>query len=498
MKPSEISARILWAIIAGFFLGVFVRSLSDISWPIALFCLFIAAIVCALAYLDAQKRAALIVAAVCMFSLGAGIMRMDLAHLSGDLNLNSHIGEEVTVRGFVVTEPDVREKNVRLIVQATDMIYHISSLSRAIEQKILVIAPLYTEVEYGDEIIAKGTLQLPEKFETSGGREFDYPMYLAKNRILYTLAFAEVEKTGAVKRNPAKSFAFWVKRELLRGLRASVPEPEAGLAAGITLGEKRSLGGGLTAVFQRASLVHIVVLSGYNITVVINAAAQALRWTPRSMRFGASGIVVLFFILMTGGAATAVRAGLMALLAVYARNTGRVFLAARILALVCLAMIMWNPYTLLYDPSFQLSALATLGLILFTSIFAARLQWITEKMGLREIVASTLATQFVVLPLLLYQNGNLSIVALPANLFALIAVPAAMALSTVAAVLGVILGPLAPIVGFPAYLVLAYIIKVAEIFSALPFASVSVPAFSALWVFAAYALLLVGYWYIKK
>src|SRR5690606_22248100 len=109
-----------------------------------------------------------------------------------------------------------------------------------------------------------------------------------------------------------------------------------------------------------------------------------LEFAPRLLRFGVSGLVVAFFILMTGGAATAVRAGLMALLAVYARTSGRTFLALRALGFACLVMVLWNPYTLLFDPSFQLSALATAGLILFTPLFAAHLTWVSPKWGIRE------------------------------------------------------------------------------------------------------------------
>ena len=152
-------------------------------------------------------------------------------------------------------------------------------------------------------------------------------------------------------------------------------------------------------------------------------------------------------------------------------------------------MVLWNPYTLLFDPSFQLSALATLGLIVFTPHVAKVLGFIPARMHLREIAASTLATQLTVLPLLLYQSGTLSLVALPANLLALIAVPPAMALSAFASLAGIIAGTLAPFFAFPAYALLSYIISVAEFFASLPFASITLGAFSAWWLLFAYALI---------
>lgn len=242
----------------------------------------------------------------------------------------------------------------------------------------------------------------------------------------------------------------------------------------------------------------MVVLSGYNITVVINAISYALASLSRVFQFGGSIFVVLFFVLMSGGAASAVRAGAMALVAVLARATGRSYLAGRILGVVAFLMVLWNPYELAFDPSFQLSTLATLGLIAFTPIFAERLTWFTERFGVREIAASTLATQLTVLPLLLYQNGQLSLVALPANLLALLPVPFAMLASFIAAVGGVLFDSYAVPLAYPAYILLAYIIGVAKFFAALPFAAVSVSAFSAWWMFGAYALMFVGFFIFRK
>jgi competence protein ComEC len=345
---------------------------------------------------------------------------------------------------------------------------------------------------------ATGTLRLPEAFDTGEGRSFDYPKYLAKDGIGYQLAFAQIEATGENRGNPVKAAAISVKQAYLRGLGAVLSEPESGLAGGITVGDKRSIGSELSADFQKVSLIHMVVLSGYNITVVINAAARLLAWAPRHVQFGGSGLIVVFFVLMSGGAASATRAGAMALIAMYARVSGRMFIALRALAVVAVAMVAWNPLTLAFDPSFQLSALATFGLILFTPHVAARLKWLTERFGIREIVSSTLGTQLAVLPLLLYQNGNLSIVSLPANLLALLPVPFAMLASFMAAIGGMVFGSLAVPLALPAYMLLAYIIKVAQFFAALPFASVAVPAFSAWWMFASYALLFVGLRVLEK
>ena len=420
---------------------------------------------------------------------------MQLATLSGDPHLTSAIGKHVTIEGVVSEEPDARENATLLSVNASALVVEssasttLSARAIPIHAGILATLPAHARVRYGDRVEISGELQLPAPFDTGDGRSFNYPQYLAAQGIEYQLGFAQVEHIEGNSGNPIKAFVIAIKEKYLAGTRAVLPEPEAALAGGITVGDKRSIGPELSQDFQRDSLVHMIVLSGYNITVVLNAIARILAFAPRSVQFGGSIFVVIFFSLVSGGASSAVRAGLMALVAVLARATHRVYLGERALAAVSLGMILWNPWTLCFDPSFQLSALATLGLILLTPLFADLFSRIPEKFGAREILASTCATQLMVLPFLLYQNGTLSLVALPANLFALIPVPLAMLLSFIAALAGVAFGSFGTIIALPAYAILWYIVSVAHLFASLPFAAVSIPAFSAWWMFGAYTLL---------
>lgn len=488
-------SKILWALVGGFLLGVFVRSFAPLGLSAVAFGLLLAITVLVLGFLDRSRMRVLVVISVALAAFSGGIARMHMAALSGDPLLTGRLDRKVTLEGYVTAEPDVRDTGIRISLHVTRLI--LASSTIPVDAGVLALVPPHADVAYGDNVRAVGTLRLPEAFDTGLGRQFRYPEYLAKDGIGYQLAFAQTEKTGGNEGNFLKAAAIRIKQTYLEGESSVLPEPEAGLAGGITVGDKRSIGKDLTEDFQRVSLIHMVVLSGYNITIVINAISYMLTSLPRFFQFGASGFIVLFFILMSGGAASAVRAGSMALIAVLARATGRSYLAGRILGVVAFLMVLWNPYELAFDPSFQLSTLATLGLISFTPVFAARLTWFTERFGAREIAASTLATQLTVLPLLLYQNGQLSLVALPANLLALLPVPFAMLASFIAAIGGVLFGSYAVPLAFPAYVLLAYIIGIAKFFAALPFAAVSISAFSAWWMFGAYAIMFGGlfvYW----
>ena len=483
-------SNILWAIVGGFLLGVFARSFAPLGLLVVAFVFLLAVTSLVLALLDRNRAQSLIVISVVLVAFSGGLVRMHVATLTGDPVLTERVNSTVTLEGYVTAEPDIRDTGVRISLRVERLV--LASTTIPVDAGVLALVPPHADVAYGDRVRATGTLRLPEAFDTGLGRQFRYPEYLAKDGIGYQLAFAQIQKTEGNEGNFLKAAAIRIKQTYLEGEAAVLPEPEAGLAGGITVGDKRSIGKDLTADFQRVSLIHMVVLSGYNITIVINAIAYMLTSLPRFFQFGASGFIVLFFVLMSGGAASAVRAGAMALIAVLARATGRSYLAGRILGVVAFLMVLWNPYELAFDPSFQLSTLATLGLISFTPMFSQRLTWFTERFGVREIAASTLATQLTVLPLLLYQNGQLSLVALPANLLALLPVPFAMLASFIAAIGGVLFGSYAVPLALPAYVLLAYIIGIAKFFAALPFAAVSISTFSAWWMFGAYTLLFGG------
>lgn len=488
--------RILWALVGGFLIGVFARSVLPLGLSYAALLLLLAAASAGFAFLERSRAGSYLVLAVALVAIAGGIARMNVATLQGDPTLDRYLGKKVAILGVVEAEPDVREAGERIAVRVDRMI--VGSTTISVHAGVLVLAPPHAGARYGDTVRTTGTLRIPEAFETTTGRSFDYSGFLAKDGIGYELAFAQIEPTGENRGNPIVAAAISAKQTYLQGERLALPEPAAGLAGGITVGDKRSIGTDLSKDFQRVSLIHMIVLSGYNITIVMNAVRWMLQLMPRYVQYASVGSAVIFFVLMTGGAASAVRAGAMALIAVLARATGRVFLAARILGVVAFCMVLWNPFTLAFDPSFELSALATLGLIFFTPHFAARLHWLPEKFALREIVASTLATQLFVLPLLLYQNGTLSLVSLPANVLALIPVPWAMFASFVAATGGMLFGSYAVPLAAPAYLLLSYIIAVAQFFAALPFAAVSIPAFGIWWLIAAYALLTAILWLKRK
>ncbi len=389
------------------------------------------------------------------------------------------IGQRANFEGVVVRDPDARDAHTNLTI-GDITITSGGGKEHAAHAQVLLLAPPYPEFAYGDRVRFSGALSLPEPFTSEDGlREFNYPAYLAKDGVGYMMFRPNVEKIGANEGNPILAGLFHVKHASLGVIGRAIPEPAGALAAGLIFGEKRSLGPAWSERFRVVGLTHIVVLSGHNMTLVADGMAALLGIVRFGfygrVAFGALGIVL--FALMTGGGATVVRAAVMALLALLARTTGRTSAFGRMLIVAAGIMVAGNPRILLDDPSFQLSFLASLGLVFAGPLIEHKLIFLKNYPRIRELVVATIATQIFVLPLLLHMTGNLSLVALPANLLALPVVSFAMFLGMATAILGIFGDLPALITAFPAGIFLGWILLVAKYLALLPFAQVTIGLF---------------------
>ena len=425
---------------------------------------------------------------VCAIALALGVFRFTIwAEAPNDPSLEALVGENVVLRGVVVDEPDVREKNTQLYFRIEEIVD--GALRTPAKGTVLLVVGRYPEYQYGDAMEIRGTIKHPEAFSSNDGRIFDYPNYLKAKGITYQIFYPKVAMHGYERGHFIRAKLFEVKHSFLERLSAVLPEPENALAGGILLGGKRSLGEEWTERFRTTGIVHIIVLSGYNMTIVAEwlGAAFLVLGFYGSLSISALGIV--FFALMTGAGATVVRAAIMALLVLLARLTGRTETMGRGLLLAGVLMVAHNPSILAFDPSFQLSFLASLGLVFVAPILRERIRIFRKHLVVEEVVVSTLATQIMVLPLLLCQTGIFSTVALPANLLVLPLIPVTMLFTFATGVLGFVGNIFAFISALPTSALLAWILAVGKYGAALPFAAVHLPPLPGCLVFLAYAAL---------
>lgn len=464
------SQQWLWLAGAGIAAGVALVSFWPLGFGFALFLALLSPAIFLTGLVSGGPRRKQFFAAGFFFVfLALGAARMEWASRSDYRLLTAFVGQEAVFRGTVVDEPDERERSWQLVFKPEGM-----------KSKILVTLPRHQRFAYGDRLTLRGKLILPRPFVAENGRLVDWPAHLAKDDIFYQVfnPKAELISLGGFG---LRRVLFSLKTAWLAQVGRILPEPESSLAGGLIVGARQSLGEEWQRAFRRTGIIHIVVLSGYNVTIVADSIMRMFSFLPRFAGAGLAGSSIVLFALMTGAGPTVVRASIMALLVLTARAGGRLYNIGRALILAGVLMILYNPKSLIFDLGFQLSFLATVGLIYLSPIFEKRLGFLPERFGLRSIVSVTVAAQLFVLPWILYKTGALSLVALPVNLLVLPAVPAAMFFGFLTGALGFIATFLAQPFGYLSFLILAYQFRVVEWFNGFSFAATTLPAFP-LWL----------------
>ncbi|MDQ5883122.1 MAG: competence protein ComEC [Patescibacteria group bacterium] len=472
---------IIFTSIFSFLVGVFVRSFLPVTtvyfWVFGVISFL--ALLCFLFF--RQKKILLVV--ISIFFVFVGVFRFDYKDSREPKNvLDDLVETEVSFTGVVSKEPDRRENNQRLVVRFENL-------------NVLVTTELYPEFLYGDKVFVSGKLQKPKNFKTDIGKEFDYVNYLSKDSIYYSISFAEVSFIDSGYGNSFISFLLKTKSNFLKTIESIIPPPQSSLLGGLLLGTKQSLGEDLQQNFIDTGLVHIVVLSGYNVTIVAEAIMRFLSFLPMTFSIAVGSFSIIFFAIMTGAGATIVRASVMAILALLARGSGNAFNISRALAVAGFLMVLHNPYILYFDLSFQLSFLATIGLIYLSPLFIKYFMWLPKKAGLQEIASATIATQIFVLPFILYKMGTLSIIAPVTNLIVLPFIPATMFFGFLTGIVGLLSPTLAMPFGFISNLLLKFEIFIVETFSKPSFAAVEVRSFSIFLVLVVYLFI---FWVLYK
>lgn len=389
-------------------------------------------------------------------------------------SVSAEKGKKVVVEGTVTADPDRRDTtlHVNVDVESVD--------GKEIHGMLIAFFPTDTKLEYGQHVTVKGTLRLPDPFETDNGGTFDYPHYLQVQGISAMLTTASVSSSTPATFS-IRGLLFEIKHAFDRSLERIFVPPQGALMEGIILGERHGIPDTLNHAFIVASLIHIVVLSGHVFTLITDAVMRVLSFLPKKPRYILAGIFSVLFIMMVGASSVALRAGLMAGIGMLARFYNRSADALRVLAMAIVIMGLWNPPALLWDTSFILSVLATFGLITLSPLIEKWLYWVPQRFELRGIATSTVSVQIFILPMLLHYTGTLSYLALPANIVALPVLPWAMLFGFLAGLFGMLPGVAGLVLAFvPAFLtqlLLRWIIFIAQAVEAIPYSATVVHAF---------------------
>jgi competence protein ComEC len=397
----------------------------------------------------------------------------------------SMIGKKVKIDGLVTEPPDVRLNNQQITFTPNNQ-----------ASNILLSIPITFDITYGDRVEVIGILDTPKNFLTSSGKEFNYERYLANQDIYFSIKNPDIEIISHDNGSIVKSYLYKLRDSFMKNIGAVISPPESDLADGLILGARGGFDNTMRDEFITTGTIHMIALSGYNVTIVAENVMKVFGMVFSETIAIVFGIGVVFlFIVMAGASSTAVRAGIMATIALLGRMTGRKYNAGRALVIAALLMLAYD-IRILSDISFQLSFLATFGVLFVTPLVIPWVVFIPLRFKLRETAATTIAATITVLPLLLYSTGILSLVSFPANMLILPLIPCIMFLSFLVGIVGYLSSGLALVVGYVAHMFLAYILMVIHFFAHVPFASVTIESFPLIITIGLYGLL--GFWVWRK
>lgn len=398
-----------------------------------------------------------------------GIFRLQQAALPDPVvTIADRTGASIRVEGVIDGEVEKRVDHTRVVLD------EVSVADESVEGKLLVRLPLHPEVFYGDTLVFSCALETPEPFEG-----FAYDRYLAVRGIYAVCSFPQYIDIRSSDQWTLVGSVLGIKQVLVGGIEKSVPEPHAAFLTGLLFGGSSSLSSELKDDFASTGTSHILAASGFNVSLF---SLVFLGWVLQT-RVGRKKGLLLTLVLMlvytiTAGATPAViRAVLMGSVVLVQHWINRRAFMLNVLLLTAGLMLAANPLLLLDDIGFQLSFAATAAVVTLTESISTRLSFLPKRIGIREALAGSLAAILVTTPILLWQFGEISLMAPIANLLVLPLVPFAMVATIAVIVAGLVSSTFATVVALPAWALSSVMLWIIRVLSAVDFALVE-PVYS--------------------
>lgn len=434
----------------------------------------------------------------CILFFGAGIFWQKIAEfkvLNSELKGFNDKNEKIILIGIINNEPEIKEKIIKLQIENLKLKFN--EEWKEVSGKTLVTTTRYPEYQYGDKLKIVGKLETPPIFES-----FNYRDYLKKEGIYSVMNWPEIESVGSGFGNPIFNLLFSFKNKLKETAQKFIPPPQEGFLEALLFGDEENISNEWKNKLNFTGTRHIAAVSGMNITIIsaliLNFLLVLGFW--RSQAFYFSIVLLVFYILMIGAPASAVRAGIMGGLFLTAQHFGRLSAASRALVFAATIMLFLNPLLLRLDVGFQLSFLAIVGMISFSSIFSEFFKKIPvlKFFPLRTTLSATLSAQVFTLPILIYNFGYLPLISPITNILIVPFLAPITILIFIFSLTGTIFYPLGYIFSFPTWFFLTYLTKIIDIFSKFPLASIKIENISFMFLIIVYLVLGITVWKLQK
>ncbi len=422
----------------------------------------------------------------CILFLVLGIWRHQeaqskIVNFGPSLSELNNSNREVVLTGVISSEPAIGENTLKLRVKT-----------------VLITVGRFPEYKYGDKLEIVGLLKTPSE-DING---FNYRNYLQKEEIYSIMDFPKIELLGRGFGNPVMSMLFSFKNKFKEVARTFVSPPQEGILEALIFGEEENISQEWKDKLNLTATRHITAVSGMNITIIASLILSFILslgfW--RRQAFYLTIFLLVLFILMIGLPASAVRAGIMAVIFMTAQYFGRLSAASRAVTFAAVLMLFLNPLLLKFDIGFQLSFLAVLGMIYLQPFFSNLLKKIPNPgvFPLRATLSATISAQVFTLPILIYNFGRVSLISPFTNVLIVPFLGPITVLIFIFGLAGMIFWGFGLILSWPVWLFLSYIVKIIDWSSRIPWASVFFREIHWIWLITFYLILGFMIWRLQE
>ena len=213
---------------------------------------------------------------------------------------------------------------------------------------------------------------------------------------------------------------FWMKSRaaLMEKADNVLPPSESAIFNAMVFGYEEKISEDLKIAFNNTGTRHVLAISGMNISIIammlMSFGLATGMWRKHAFWFAVAGVIS--FIFLVGSPPSAVRAGIMGIILLWAKNRGRLAKEWRPVVIAGFFMTALNPTLLVFNIGFQLSFLAVLGIIFFKGFWDRVFKWFPIKF-IRDLLSLSMSAQITTLPVLVYNFGTVSLISPIANVF---------------------------------------------------------------------------------
>ena len=276
--------------------------------------------------------------------------------------------------------------------------------------------------EKGEVILLNTKIETLKNFNNN----FDYVSYLNSKNIFLSLNSYNFENRWKNEITYFEKTVWAVRSEMLQVIKKIYPEDEAVFLGWILIGARENIPDELSSAFNNSWLTHLIAVSGYNITIIIVFLSYVLAVFPKILRIIAITSFIVFYASVVWDSAAVIRASLMWLIWYYVLMSGRIGNSLAIILCTWMIMLIINPFLLNYDIGFQLSFLAVFGLLYTQWFFKKIFFFLPKKFAIQESFVLTLSAFVFTIPIMMFNFGQVSILAPIANMLVAWSIPFAM------------------------------------------------------------------------